>query len=211
MFALHLRNTITREVNWLQNDLTMAQVECRYPNLRGEDTKLELRVRYILGHLPLLCSKDRHTFNFCEQVKSDYLEDESRAAEGMDFDTAIQLTCIEIKRVFKRMNGCAMDKKSNLEQPEKEVGLHEFLPAYIINTTKQKTLRKALQGNFKKFSAFFDYESHFKCLEILGKVGKFDIENFRCALGCGWSIPVTLLVGPSVGISYWTDSASALR
>ncbi|KAK8373144.1 hypothetical protein O3P69_011690, partial [Scylla paramamosain] len=67
MFALHLRNTITREVNWLQNDLTMAQVECRYPNLRGEDTKLELRVRYILGDLPLLCSKDRHTFNFCEQ------------------------------------------------------------------------------------------------------------------------------------------------
>ncbi|KAK8375219.1 hypothetical protein O3P69_007863 [Scylla paramamosain] len=101
----------------------------------------------------------------------------------MDFDTAIQLTCIEIKRVFKRMNGCAMDKKSNLEQPEKEVGLHEFLPAYVINTIKQKTLRKALQGNFKKFSAFFDYESHFKCLEILGKVGKFDIENFRCALG----------------------------
>ncbi|KAK8372541.1 hypothetical protein O3P69_011908, partial [Scylla paramamosain] len=68
MFALHLRNTITREVNWLQNDLTMAQVECRYPNLRGKDTKLELRVRYILEDLPLLCSKDRHTFNFfCEQ------------------------------------------------------------------------------------------------------------------------------------------------
>ncbi len=35
------------------------------------------------------------------QVKSDYLEDESKAAEGMDFDTAIQFACIEIKRVFK--------------------------------------------------------------------------------------------------------------
>ncbi len=81
------------------------------------------------------------------------------------------------------MNGCAMDKKSNLEHLEKEVGLHKFLPAYVINTTKQKTLRKALQGNFKKFAAFFDYECHFKFLEILGKVGKFDIENFRCALG----------------------------
>ncbi|KAK8375299.1 hypothetical protein O3P69_012781 [Scylla paramamosain] len=141
MFTLHLRNTITREVNWLQNDLTMAQVECRYPNLRGEDTKLEFRVRNILGDLPLLCSKDRLTFNFfCEQVKSDYLEDESKAAEGMDFDTTIQLACIEIKRVFKRMNGCAMDKKSNLEHLEKEVGLHKFLPAYVINTTKQETL-----------------------------------------------------------------------
>lgn len=76
-----------------------------------------------------------------------------------------------------------MDKKSNLEHLEKEVGLHKFLPAYFINTTKQKTLRKALQGNFKKFAAFFDYECHFKCLEIVRKAGKFDIENFRCALG----------------------------
>ncbi|MPC93457.1 hypothetical protein E2C01_088585 [Portunus trituberculatus] len=34
-------------------------------------------------------------------VKSDYLEDESKAAEAVDLDTAIQLACLEIKRVFK--------------------------------------------------------------------------------------------------------------
>ncbi|XP_045114193.1 focal adhesion kinase 1-like isoform X4 [Portunus trituberculatus] len=212
MFALRLRNIITREVNWLHHDLTMAQVESRYPNLRGEDTRLELRVRYILGDLPLLYSKDRHTFNFFyEQVKSDYLEDESKAAEAVDLDTAIQLACLEIKRVFKRMNGCAMDKKSNIEHLEKEVGLHKFLPNHVLNSTKQKTVRKALQGSFKKYATFSDYECHFKFLEILGKVRKYDVENFRCALGCGWSIPVTLLVGPSVGISYRTDSASTAQ
>lgn len=84
---------------------------------------------------------------------------------------------------FQNMNGCAMDKKSNLEHLEKEVGLHKFLPACIINTTKQKTLRKSIQSHFKKFAGLSDYECHFRFLEMLAKVRKFDVEQFRCALG----------------------------
>lgn len=34
-------------------------------------------------------------------MKNDYLEDEGRGNEGIDQESAIQLACIEIKRMFK--------------------------------------------------------------------------------------------------------------
>ncbi|XP_064091758.1 uncharacterized protein LOC135205295 isoform X2 [Macrobrachium nipponense] len=209
MFAIRLRNTITGEVHWLHQDLTMYQVEEKYPDYHGEEWRFELRVRYVLSDLHQLYDKDRSTFcYYYEQVKNDYLEDEGRGNEGVDQDSAIQLACIEIKRMFKDMNGSTLEKKSNLEYLEKEVGLHKFLPSSILNTVKSKTLRKSLQQHFKKYGQLSESECLFKFLELLGKSRKYDQESFRCALGSGWSIPVTLLVGPSVGISYTTDSAS---
>ena len=56
-------------------------------------------------------------------MKNDYLEDVGAAAadEGVDLDAATQLACIEIKRVFRDMNGSALEKRSNLDYLEKEV------------------------------------------------------------------------------------------
>ncbi|KAK8721924.1 hypothetical protein OTU49_012636, partial [Cherax quadricarinatus] len=142
------------------------------------------------------------------QVKNDYLEDESRANEGIDQDIATQLACIEIKRLFKDVSSSTLEKKSNFEYLEKEVGFHKFLPSSVLNSMKAKTLRKALQTHIKKYGQLSESECYFKFLELLSKVRKYDQESFRCALGSGWSIPVTLVVGPSVGISYVTDSAS---
>nr|XP_045609141.1 uncharacterized protein LOC123764946 isoform X1 [Procambarus clarkii] len=209
MFAVRLHNTITREVHWLHQDLTMYQVEEKYPEFLSEDWKFELRVRYVLSDLHQLYEKDRHTFcYYYEQVRNDYLEDESQANEGIDQDIATQLACIEIKRLFKDVSSSTLEKKSNFEYLEKEVGFHKFLPSSILNTIKTKTLRKALQQHIKKFGQLSESECYFKFLELLGKVRKYDQESFRCALGSGWSIPVTLVVGPCVGISYVTDSAS---
>ncbi|XP_042881295.1 uncharacterized protein LOC122258969 isoform X2 [Penaeus japonicus] len=209
MFAIRLRNTITGELHWLHQDLTMYQVEEKYPDYQSEDWRFELRVRYVLSDLHQLYDKDRTTFcYYYEQVKNDYLEDDARGNEGMDQESAIQLACIEIKRMFKDMNGSTLEKKSNLEFLEKDVGLHKFLPSSVLNTVKPKTLRKSLQQHFKKYGQLSESECFFKFLELLGKGRKYDQESFRCALGSGWSIPVTLLVGPSVGISYTTDSAS---
>ncbi|XP_069961502.1 focal adhesion kinase 1 isoform X2 [Cherax quadricarinatus] len=145
---------------------------------------------------------------FDPQVKNDYLEDESRANEGIDQDIATQLACIEIKRLFKDVSSSTLEKKSNFEYLEKEVGFHKFLPSSVLNSMKAKTLRKALQTHIKKYGQLSESECYFKFLELLSKVRKYDQESFRCALGSGWSIPVTLVVGPSVGISYVTDSAS---
>lgn len=49
------------------------------------------------------------------------------------------------------MQQLALDKKSNLDYIEKDVGLHKFLPKAILTSMKPKTLRKLIQANFKKF------------------------------------------------------------
>lgn len=209
MFAIRLRNMLTGKVHWLHQDLTMYQVEEKYPEYHDDEWRFELRVRYVLSDLHQLYDKDRSTFcYYYEQVKNGYLEEEGKGSEGMDQDVAIQLACIEIKRVFRDMNGSTLEKKSNLEYLEKEVGLHKFLPSFVLQTVKPKTLRKSLQQHFKKYCQLSESECFFKFLELLGKGKRYDQESFRCALGSGWSIPVTLLVGPSVGISYTTDSGS---
>ncbi|XP_076059767.1 protein tyrosine kinase 2 Fak isoform X3 [Oratosquilla oratoria] len=209
MFAIRLRNLVTQEVLWLHQDLTMYQVEEKYPQFHEEDWRFELRVRYVLADLHRLYEKDRNTFcYFYEQVKNDYLGDDSKAVEGLDQDNVIQLACIEIKRMFRDMNSSALEKKSNLEYLEKDIGLSKFLPASFLNTLKPKTLRKSLQQHFKKYGQLSEFECYFKFLELLGKAKRYDQEEFSCALGSGWSIPVTLVVGPTVGISYTTESAS---
>ena len=77
----------------------------------------------------------------------------------------------------------ALDKKSNFEYLEKEVGLHKFLPKNVINTTKPKPLRKLIQQHFKKYAVLTDTECIFKFFEILKSVYRFDQERYRCALG----------------------------
>lgn len=51
---------------------------------------------------------------------------------------------------FKDMPQIALDKKSNLDYLEKEVGLQKFLPKSILDATKPKVLRKSIQQHFKK-------------------------------------------------------------
>ena len=77
----------------------------------------------------------------------------------------------------------ALDKKSNFEYLEKEVGLQKFLPKNVINTTKPKLLRKLIQQHFKKYAVLADLECCFKFFEILKSVYRFDQERYRCALG----------------------------
>ena len=77
----------------------------------------------------------------------------------------------------------ALDKKSNFEYLEKEVGLQKFLPKNVINTTKPKLLRKLIQQHFKKYAVLGDLDCCFKFFEILKSVYRFDQERYRCALG----------------------------
>lgn len=119
------------------------------------------------------------------QVRNDYLK---KNFESLDLDTAIQLCCIEIRRFFKDMPQIALDKKSNFEYLEKEVGLNKFLPKNVINTNKPKPLRKLIQQHFKKYAVLGDLECMFKFFEILKSVYRFDQERYRCALGVSWKI-----------------------
>lgn len=117
-------------------------------------------------------------------------------------DVAVQLCCLEVRYFLKDLSSSAIDKKSNLEYLEKEVGMNKFLPRTIIDTVKPKTLRKSIQANFKKFSHLNETECMFEFFRLLKPYYKYDEERFKVDLGSEWSVPIDLIVGPFHGISY---------
>ncbi|KAL8623580.1 hypothetical protein ACOMHN_000185 [Nucella lapillus] len=207
-FALKLTNASTRHGYWLHNDLTMYQVRQKYEGKHPpDDLRYELRVRYLPRSFQELYSRDKVTFYYLyDQVRSDYMRD---LAEKVELDVAIRLGCIEMRRFFKDMPQVALDKKSNFEYLEKEVGLKRFLPKNIIESMKPKALRKLIQNHFRQYAQLSESECVYKFFETLFTVGNFNQERFKCALGCGWSIDVEIVIGPDVGISYLTGKASS--
>lgn len=169
------------------------------------DWRFELRIRYLPCDWSEVYDKDNLTFmTYYNQVFSDYLH---KNFDSIDHELSIQLGCLEIRRLFKDMLQNALDKKSNIEYLEKEVGLHKFLPKLVLETVKAKSIRKLIQQYFKKFSNYSERDCMFKFLELLKSIYKYDTERFRCSTG-SWSIPVTLVIGPTQGIAYTTDSAA---
>ena len=81
------------------------------------------------------------------------------------------------------MNSTTLEKKSNMEMLERDVGFERFIPASVIDSVKMKTLRKMIQQNFKKYGSLSEIECFFKYFELLAKVRKYDQEQFRCSLG----------------------------
>lgn len=97
---------------------------------------------------------------------------------------ALQLCCLELRRFFRDMPHIALDKRSNFEYLEREVGLHRFLPRVILESHKPKALRKLIQQHFKRHSGLGDRECMFRFFEVLREgVYRFDQEIFSCALG----------------------------
>ncbi|XP_034408928.1 focal adhesion kinase 1-like isoform X3 [Cyclopterus lumpus] len=139
------------------------------------------------------------------EVKSDYMQ---HIADQVDQEVALKLGCLEIRRFFREMPGNALDKKSNYELLEKDVGLRRFFPKSLLDSLKAKTLRKQIQQTFKQFANLNDEQSIHKFFEILSPIYRFDKECFKCALGSSWVISVELAIGPEEGISYLTDKGS---
>lgn len=114
------------------------------------------------------------------QVKQDYL---SRDLPSLSEETALRLCCLAMRHYFRDMHQIALDKKSNLECLEKEIGLAKFLPAGIISKTKQKTLRKLIQQNFKKCASLSHPECMIQFLETMKTVYRYDQERFDGNIG----------------------------
>ncbi|XP_013077810.1 focal adhesion kinase 1 isoform X7 [Biomphalaria glabrata] len=206
-FALKLVVISQRQGFWLHNDLSMYQVRQKYEaKCLPEDLRYELRVRYLPRSIQELHQKDKVTFYYLyDQVRSDYLKEK---ADHIDPEIAIKLGCIEMRRFFKDMPQVALDKKSNFDYLEKEVGFKRFLPRSVIDSMKSKSLRKIIQQQFRCYAQLTESECVFKFFETLSSVYNFNHERFRCALGSGWSISVEIVIGPDVGISYLTERAS---
>ncbi|XP_031442490.1 protein tyrosine kinase 2aa isoform X15 [Clupea harengus] len=206
-FGLRLSHVQSGEVHWLHPDMGVSHVRENYEQNKPQDEwRYELRIRYLpKGYLNQF-AEDKPTLNyFYQQVRNDYMVE---FADQVEQDIALKLGCLEIRRFFREMRGNALDKKSNYELLEKDVGLRRFFPKSLLDSVKAKSLRKLIQQTFKQFANMNDEQSILKFFEILWPVYRFDKECFKCALGSSWVISVELAIGPEEGISYLTDKGS---
>ncbi|XP_039978254.1 protein tyrosine kinase 2aa isoform X3 [Xiphias gladius] len=205
-FGLRLSNSQSRDqVHWLHPDMGVSHVREKYeqPN---EEWRYELRIRYLPKGFVQQFTEDKPTLNyFYHQVKNDYM---TEIGDQVEQDVALKLGCLEIRRFFKEMRGNALDKKSNYELLEKDVGLRRFFPKDLLDSVKAKTLRKLIQQTFKQVANLNDEQCILKFLEILAPIYRYDKECFKCALGSSWVIQVELAIGPEEGISYLSDKGS---
>ncbi|XP_058474652.1 focal adhesion kinase 1-like isoform X6 [Solea solea] len=207
-FGLRLSNSQSGDqVHWLHPDLGVSHVREKYEQARpNEEWRYELRIRYLPKGFVQQFAEDKPTLNyFYHQVKNDYMME---IGDRVEQDVALKLGCLEIRRFFKEMRGNALDKKSNYELLEKDVGLRRFFPKDLLDSVKAKTLRKLIQQTFKQVANLNDEQCILKFLEILVPVHRYDKECFKCALGSSWVIQVELAIGPEDGISYLTDKGS---
>uniref|UniRef100_A0A286Y189 Focal adhesion kinase 1 n=1 Tax=Cavia porcellus TaxID=10141 RepID=A0A286Y189_CAVPO len=203
-YGFRLSPLRSEEVHWLHVDMGVSSVREKYELAHPpEEWKYELRIRYLPKGFLNQFTEDKPTLNFFyQQVKSDYMLE---IADQVDQEIALKLGCLEIRRSYWEMRGNALEKKSNYEVLEKDVGLKRFFPKSLLDSVKAKTLRKLIQQTFRQFANLNREESILKFFEILSPVYRFDKECFKCALGSSWIISVELAIGPEEGISYLTD------
>ncbi|XP_063707985.1 focal adhesion kinase 1 isoform X2 [Culicoides brevitarsis] len=230
-YALRLRHMLTKEVLWMPPDTSMTQVMAHIfnPSCSNSDCpnidkstlakkmqqkvsgnvghansvwKAELRVRYIPKSIKELYENDRTTCHFYfDQVKQDYIQSN---IPNIDQDIAVQLCCLGIRHYYKDANQASKEQKQHLEYIEKEIGFSNFIPKSVIDAIKQKNLKKLIQAGYKKVYSYSEMEYMLKFFDLLGTQYTFDQEQFIVTLGTGWNIPVDLIIGPHIGISYLT-------
>ncbi|XP_055599667.1 uncharacterized protein LOC129748903 isoform X2 [Uranotaenia lowii] len=228
-YALRLRHMLTKEVLWMPPDTSMSQVMAHIfnPSCSNADCpnvdkstiakrmqqktsgvvghansvwKAELRVRYIPKSLKELYERDRTTCHFYfDQVKQDYIQSN---IPNIDQEIAIQLCCLGIRHYYKDTNQTSNDRKHHLEYIEKEMGFSNFIPKSVIETIKQKNLKKLIQAGYKKVYGYSEMDYMLKFFDLLRTQYTFDQEQFNVQLSSGWNIRVDLIIGPHVGISY---------
>ncbi|KAM6992551.1 protein tyrosine kinase 2 beta, b [Tautogolabrus adspersus] len=206
-YGLLLKHLKSEELHWLHPDLTVGEVEQRYESHHVEaEWRYDLRIRYVPVNFLEKFKDDRSTFvYFYQQVRSDYMQyHASKVSDGM----SLQLGCLEIRRFYKDMNSKGLEKKSNFELLEKEVGLDLFFPQELINSMKSRQLRKLIQQTFQQFATLKEDDCMVKFFETLREFINYDEEAFPCELVQGWSLSVELVIGGR-GIRQRTQKDSA--
>ncbi|XP_061608991.1 protein tyrosine kinase 2 beta, b isoform X8 [Phyllopteryx taeniolatus] len=206
-FGLLLKHLKSEQLHWLHPQLSVGEVEQRYESQHAAaEWRYDLRIRYIPVDFLERFQDDRSTLlYFYQQVRSDYMQyHASKVSRGM----ALQLGCLEIRRFYKDMNAKGLEKKSNFELLEKEVGLDLFFPPELINSMKSKQLRKLIQQTFQQFATLKEDECMSKFFQTLKEFASYDEEVFPCELVQGWSLAVELVIGGR-GIRQRTQKNSA--
>ncbi|XP_068792822.1 protein-tyrosine kinase 2-beta isoform X10 [Struthio camelus] len=202
-YGLRLKHVKSDEIHWLHPDLTVGEVQEKYECLHLEaEWRYDLQIRYLPEDYMERFKEDRTTLlYFYQQLRSEYMQNyASKVSEGM----ALQLGCLELRRFYKDMPQNALDKKSNFEFLEKEVGLDLFFPSQMQENLKPKQFRKMIQQTFQQYALLREEECILKFLHTLATFANIDQESYRCELVQGWNITVDLVIGPK-GIRQMTS------
>ncbi|XP_048186357.1 protein-tyrosine kinase 2-beta isoform X3 [Perognathus longimembris pacificus] len=194
-YGLRLKHMKSDEIHWLHPQMTVGEVQDKYECLHVEaEWRYDLQIRYLPEDFMESLKEDRTTLlYFYQQLRSDYMQCyASKVSEGM----ALQLGCLELRRFFKDMPHNALDKKSNFELLEKEVGLDLFFPKQMQENLKPKQFRKMIQQTFQQYASLREEECVMKFFNTLAGFANIDQETYRCELIQGWNITVDLVIGP---------------
>ncbi|NXS37655.1 FAK2 kinase, partial [Pomatostomus ruficeps] len=194
-YGLRLKHVKSDEIHWLHPELTVGEVQEKYECLHLEaEWRYDLQIRYLPEDFLERFQEDRTTLlYFYQQLRSEYMQNyASKVSEGM----ALQLGCLELRRFYKDMPQNALDKKSNFEFLEKEVGLDLFFPSQMQENLKPRQLRKMIQQTFQQYALLREEQCVLKFLHTLGTFAPIDQESFRCQLVVRWNITVDLVIGP---------------
>nr|XP_049610557.1 protein-tyrosine kinase 2-beta isoform X6 [Syngnathus scovelli] len=208
-YGLLLKHLKSSEIHWLHPDLTMTELTQRYEQQHLEaEWRYDLRIRCIPSDFLAKFQEDRTTMlYFYQQVRSDYMQKfASKVSDGM----ALQLGCLEIRRFCKDMNPNGLEKKSNFELLEKDVGLDLFFPKELINSMKPKQLRRMIRQTFQGYGTLDQEQCMVKFFSTLAQCYSYTQERFACQLVHGWHVTIDLVIG-SEGISQQTDNSTPVR
>ncbi|XP_059183851.1 protein-tyrosine kinase 2-beta-like [Centropristis striata] len=207
-YGLLLKHLKSSEIHWLHPDLTMSELTQRYEQQHLEaEWRYDLRIRYIPADFMEKFNDDRTTMlYFYQQVRSDYMQQyASKVSDGM----ALQLGCLEIRRFYKDMNPNGLEKKSNFELLEKDVGLDLFFPRELIDSMKSKQLRRLIQQTFQGYSTLKQDQCMSRFFTTLAQCYSYTQESFACQLVHGWNLTMKLVIGPE-GISQQTENSTPI-
>ncbi|KAM4537856.1 protein-tyrosine kinase 2-beta-like [Fundulus diaphanus] len=207
-YGLLLKHLKSSEMHWLHPDLTVIELTQRYEQQHVEaEWRYDLRIRYIPLDFMETFKDDRTTMlYFYQQIRSDYMHNyASKVSDGM----ALQLGCLEIRRFYKDMNPNGLEKKSNFELLEKEVGLDLFFPRELIESMKSKQLRRLIQQTFQSYSTFQQDQCMAKFFTTLSQCYSITEERYGCQLVHGWNVAIDLVIGAN-GISQQTDNSKPI-
>ncbi|KAE8278304.1 Protein-tyrosine kinase 2-beta [Larimichthys crocea] len=205
-YGLLLKHLKSSVIHWLHPDLTVSELTQRYEQQHLEaEWRYDLRIRYIPLDFMEKFKDDRTTMlYFYQQVRSDYMQHyASKVSDGM----ALQLGCLEIRRFYKDMNPNGLEKKSNFELLEKDVGLDLFFPRELINSMKPKQLRRMIQQTFQGYSTLKQDECMTRFFTTVAQCYSYTQESFACQLVHGWNLTIDLVIGPE-GISQQTENST---
>ncbi|XP_053316712.1 protein-tyrosine kinase 2-beta [Spea bombifrons] len=194
-YGLRLKHLKSDEIHWLHPDLTVGEVQEKYECLHLEaEWRYDLRIRYLPDDYTESFKKDKTTLlYFYQQLRNDYMQQyATKVSEGM----ALQLGCLELRRFYKDMPHNALEKRSNFDFLEKEVGLDLFFPKQMQESLKPKQFRKMIQQTFQQYGSLREDECIMRFLSTLSSFTSIDQETYRCELAQGWSITVDLVIGP---------------